>query len=650
MSATRTYSRSTRSNQSGRSRSSSRSRSSGSRSRSPTYKSNSDSYTSEYSDDFETEAKVTSQKNKKKKSPTKKTRKIHSSDRSTIDLHSSATSRKTYGVYGNIKKKTIKHVWESGSPPKNKHKLKKDSIASHMLIAKQQELNDLQNDLFHAKQRLANAEKENKLLKTLQRRQDKAIRKFETAENDIPRLISRNFEDQRVLKTRLRRTQETKRELETKLNENSEEMLKMEGVLRRLKRMVYDKNLGERSELSKQLNDAENNFTRAERRIKELDRKLELSINNCTRQLNTERQKHKETRERLELLHQEYLDTDAKLKEKERALNVSNIYTLRKKSSPEKALVPLAIAPPPKRNETSSATQTDFAITARESPKLRSSNNDNRSEDIPSLKLNSNTNFNTSPAMNRLHSDSSRTVAKKKSKRDKKQSIFLTADFDSPISSPNPSFYRDETSPSTENSIIQLSPLENLRSTPTGVVEVTETNNMEENKLKSEAAQKHKANLLSKIKEIDDNDKKSSILEIPKSSSPEFFNKGDKQKSREATKLSSRSKAELVQSLLGNTHETSSNSLREYAQPPSESTPKKPEREISFGSYAPTVGSTPARQKKTTASKPPPKPITPTSEVDEPLFDLNSGKQNKKSDLLTQLFGNQDGVLVNGNK
>nr|XP_039251324.1 lebercilin-like [Styela clava] len=650
MSATRTYSRSTHSN---RSRSKSRSSSPRSQSRSKSYKSNSDSYTSDYSDDFEAEAKSEISKTprnhrKVKKSSTKKIRKLYTSDRSSIDLRSSLASRRTYGIYGNVRNKPIKHVWDSSSPPKSKvHKLKKDSIASHMLIAKQQEINDLQNELFHARQRLSTAEKENKLLKTLQHRQDKAIRKFETSENDIPRLISRNFEDQRVLKSKLRRTQETKRELEAKLNENSEEMQKMEGVLRRLKRMVYDKNLGERSELSKQLSDAENNFAKAERKIKELDKKLDMTINNCTRQLNLERQKHKESRERLEILHKEYLETDSKLKEKERALNVSNIYTLRKISL-GKALVPVAIEPAEKQKEICSSTQTDLALTEKEDARNSNMGGDSkRKGDIEvTSSEKSNTHFNTSPAMSRLHSDSSRTIKKKKIKQEPKQSIFLTADFESPMSSPNPSFIRDEPNLSIQDSIIQLSPLENIRSTSNGVVEMTDKRESV-NIHGYDVAQKHKANLLSKMHEIDKANTKSLLPEIPKSSSPELFSKEVDGKSHKPPKLSPKSKAKKVQSLLGNSNENSSANLNDYVPLSLENSSKKPEREISFGGYAPTVGTNPARQKKQLASKPS-KPITSTSEVDEPLFDLNNVKQNKKSDLLSQLFGNQDALLING--
>ena len=56
--------------------------------------------------------------------------------------------------------------------------------------------------------------------------------------------------------------------IENKLKENDEEMRKMENTLRRLKKMVYDKNLGERSELAKQLATAEDKLYEAERKNK----------------------------------------------------------------------------------------------------------------------------------------------------------------------------------------------------------------------------------------------------------------------------------------------------------------------------------------------------------------------------------------------
>lgn len=42
----------------------------------------------------------------------------------------------------------------------------------------------------------------------------------------------------------------------------------MEGLLKKLKSIVYNKNLGERDELSRQLDQAESSLTVAERKIK----------------------------------------------------------------------------------------------------------------------------------------------------------------------------------------------------------------------------------------------------------------------------------------------------------------------------------------------------------------------------------------------
>jgi len=41
--------------------------------------------------------------------------------------------------------------------------------------------------------------------------QDKALRKFEDTESDLPRLIAQHQEDERVLRTRLRKAQDSER-------------------------------------------------------------------------------------------------------------------------------------------------------------------------------------------------------------------------------------------------------------------------------------------------------------------------------------------------------------------------------------------------------------------------------------------------------
>lgn len=299
----------------------------------------SESYPSDYSDDFEPDTKSrnrTPPRRKRDSNGPRRRRNDHYSDQysSTSELHSSSSKKSTQSVgRRTYAKSRPTQGWRSHSEKRGHPNHRPDVITARLLSAKQRRINDIQNELTETEQRLVDMTKENKLLKTVQHRQDKALRRFQDVENDLPRLISQNFEEQKVLKARLKKAQEAERLLEEKLKDNNDDMQKMEKTLRKLKKVVYDKNLGERSELARQLTSTESDLSSAERKIKELEKKLELMTSSYTRQIKTERQKHKETKEKLNAMIDEHQAIVTKLKEKERALGVSNIYSLRGKES-----------------------------------------------------------------------------------------------------------------------------------------------------------------------------------------------------------------------------------------------------------------------------------------------------------------------------
>ncbi|KAF3849801.1 hypothetical protein F7725_019520 [Dissostichus mawsoni] len=95
---------------------------------------------------------------------------------------------------------------KESTPPKDL-----DLVTKRMLSARLLKINELRNSLAELQQRTDELQKENRVLRQLQMRQDKALQRYDDTESEISQLISRHNNDTHVLRERLRRTQERER-------------------------------------------------------------------------------------------------------------------------------------------------------------------------------------------------------------------------------------------------------------------------------------------------------------------------------------------------------------------------------------------------------------------------------------------------------
>ncbi|XP_012327215.1 lebercilin isoform X2 [Aotus nancymaae] len=221
----------------------------------------------------------------------------------------------------------------------NRELLRKDTnlVTRRVLSARLLKINDLQNEVSELQVKLAELLKENKSLKRLQYRQEKALNKFEDAENEISQLIFRHNNEITALKERLRKSQEKERATEKRVKDTESELFKTKFSLQKLKEISEARHLPERDNLAKKLVSAELKLDDTERRIKELSKNLELSTNSFQRQLVAERKRAYEAYDENKVLQKEVQQLYHKLKEKERELDIKNIYSNRlPKSSPNK--------------------------------------------------------------------------------------------------------------------------------------------------------------------------------------------------------------------------------------------------------------------------------------------------------------------------
>nr|XP_054361418.1 lebercilin isoform X2 [Mirounga angustirostris] len=201
----------------------------------------------------------------------------------------------------------------------NREPLRKDTdlVTKRVLSARLLKINELQNEVTELQVKLAELLKENKALKRLQYRQEKALNKFEDTENEISQLIARHNNEITALKERLRKSQEKERATEKRVKDTEGELFRTKFSLQKLKKISEARHLPERDDLAKKLVSAELKLDDTERRIKELSKNLELSTNSFQRQLLAERKRAYEAHDENKVLQKELQQLYHKLKDLE---------------------------------------------------------------------------------------------------------------------------------------------------------------------------------------------------------------------------------------------------------------------------------------------------------------------------------------------
>ncbi|KAE8603126.1 hypothetical protein XENTR_v10014228 [Xenopus tropicalis] len=221
--------------------------------------------------------------------------------------------------------------WGIRSQSLNKESPSKDIdlVTKRVLSARLLKINELRNELTDHQTKLKELQNENKILKRLQFRQEKALTKFEDTENEISQLISRHNNEIRTLRDRLRKSQERERNMEKRLKDAEEELYRTNNTLKKLKQLSENRNLAEREELTKKLDIMESKLDEKERRVKDLEKNLELTQSSFQRQLLSEKKKAHDAQEENKTFQEELQRLTQKLKEKERELHAKNIYAYR---------------------------------------------------------------------------------------------------------------------------------------------------------------------------------------------------------------------------------------------------------------------------------------------------------------------------------
>ncbi|XP_036599357.1 lebercilin-like protein [Trichosurus vulpecula] len=206
---------------------------------------------------------------------------------------------------------------------------RRDAMAHRVMSARLHKIKELKNELADIHRKLEATVLENQLLKRLQFRHLKAIGKYENSQNNLPQLMAKHQNEVKSLRQLLRKSQEKERDVSRKLRDTDSELLKTKDSLITLQKLSEDKNLAEREELTQKLSALTTKMEANDTRIQSLERQLRLNSSAFSRQLAAENRKTITARTATKNLQMEVKRLQQKLKEKDRELDIKNIYTNR---------------------------------------------------------------------------------------------------------------------------------------------------------------------------------------------------------------------------------------------------------------------------------------------------------------------------------
>ncbi|XP_067676532.1 lebercilin-like isoform X2 [Haliotis asinina] len=272
------------------------------------------------------------------------------------DFKSKSRNQGKQAVYGKNKansKSRGRGRGRGGGPPQ-KQSPRLDYVTQRMLSAGRIKINELRNQVEDQNTVIRELREENKLLKKTQHRHEKALTKYEDQEGDLPKLILQHNNETRTLKDQLRTMKEKYEKTDRYLRDAEDDLDRANVKLKKYKSYAENKGLPERDELNRKLSKAELDLEEKDKKIKELQRHIEHLSKNHRHELGVEIARHRETKRQLDQYLGEKDNLETKLKEKEKELEIKNIYSNRVMRAPHKLPAsyggtPLDTPPPPRR-------------------------------------------------------------------------------------------------------------------------------------------------------------------------------------------------------------------------------------------------------------------------------------------------------------
>lgn len=170
---------------------------------------------------------------------------------------STVSNSKKPGVGGKAKsKRSSTYSRDANSPygayPKNNRRRSKATVDPRIASANYHQMTALRNQIGDYKRKLDEANKTIRTLKTVEKRQEKAINKLAGEDADFPNTLKRKNEELRILETRLRESKEKHKGTYKEKKAYQKQVSKLQDEVRELKALVNQKHLRNRSVLEKE--------------------------------------------------------------------------------------------------------------------------------------------------------------------------------------------------------------------------------------------------------------------------------------------------------------------------------------------------------------------------------------------------------------
>ncbi|XP_065359216.1 GATOR2 complex protein WDR24 [Calliphora vicina] len=175
-----------------------------------------------------------------------------------------------------------------------------NEVRQRVLSARRLRMKTYQNQLADAQQTIAELAHENRILRTLHKRQDSALSKYESTNAELPQLLHSHAEELRVWQTKYRNLQAVNKELEHKLKQKEAVILSLSDQNKYYIQLNKDKNLEDRQRLTEKLQMLETRLQEKDNDIKMMARKMQLENKQSKQQLQMEQKKNKDILMKLE--------------------------------------------------------------------------------------------------------------------------------------------------------------------------------------------------------------------------------------------------------------------------------------------------------------------------------------------------------------
>ncbi|XP_047520951.1 uncharacterized protein LOC125060207 [Pieris napi] len=187
-----------------------------------------------------------------------------------------------------------------------------------VLSAKMHRLKALQNQLADAHFHLQELSNENKILRTMQKKQEVALQRYDSSSAELPQVLSAHSEEMRVQHAKYQQARRRLRDLEGQLRDRDLRLQTLQDQHNHLLNLTRDKNLPEREKLQAQVSELRETARQQQETIAGLQRRLALEAKNFRHRLQAEIDKHRDTRNDLDLAinNADKLSTIIEMKEK----------------------------------------------------------------------------------------------------------------------------------------------------------------------------------------------------------------------------------------------------------------------------------------------------------------------------------------------